>query len=380
MKSVRFGIIGGGLMGRAFAAALGRWSELTESAASVRLTAVSSRTIASMSWFEQSFPSVELATTDYRELLAGDAVDAVYVAVPNHLHQQIYCDVLQAGKHLFGEKPFGIDFEANRVISECIEAHPGLLVRCSSEFPFAPAVQMIGSLIESGEIGRVIEVKAAFRHSSDLNPDKPLNWKRRSEMNGAYGVMGDLGMHVCHVPFRAGWRPLNVRAILSNIVKTRPNGSGGRVPCDTWDNATLLCEAHDQSAGDSFPMTFRTQRISPGETNTWELEILGTHTSVRFSTKNINVLHVLRYEGGAQEWRTLDIGHKMTFGTITGSIFEVGFGDLMLQMIASFVCELATDSPLNRFARCVTPDEVAWSHRLFSAALRSHANASVEVV
>jgi predicted dehydrogenase len=367
-------------MGRAFASALARWHELAEPAAAAELTAVSSRTAASTAWFGQSFPNLELATTDYRELLASDAVDAVYVAVPNHLHEQIYCDVLRSGKHLFGEKPFGIDQEANSVISTCIQEHPELLVRCSSEFPFAPAVQMIGDLIESGEIGRVIEVNAAFRHSSDLNPEKPLNWKRQIEVNGAYGVMGDLGMHVCHVPFRAGWRPGNVRAILSNIVTTRPDGTGARVACDTWDNATLLCETNDPSSGTTFPMTLRTQRISPGETNTWELEILGTRTSMRFSTKNINVLHLLRYDGSGQEWRDLDIGHKTRFPTITGGIFEVGFGDLMLQMVAAFVAELATEGPAPRFATCVTPDEVAWSHRLFTAALRSQSGGTTEAV
>ena len=39
--------------------------------------------------------------------------------------------------------------------------------------------------------------------------------------------MGDLGMHPCHMPFRAGWYPKNVRTILSNIVKERPDGKGG---------------------------------------------------------------------------------------------------------------------------------------------------------
>ena len=57
--------------------------------------------------------------------------------------------------------------------------------------------------------------------------------------------MGDLGMHACHIPFRAGWNVHNTRAILSNIMTTRPDGKGNTVPCETWDNATLLCEASD---------------------------------------------------------------------------------------------------------------------------------------
>ena len=36
------------------------------------------------------------------------------------------------------------------------------------------------------------------------------NWKRRAETNGAYGCLGDLGMHALHLPLRARWAPLDV--------------------------------------------------------------------------------------------------------------------------------------------------------------------------
>ena len=56
-------------------------------------------------------------------------------------------------------------------------------------------------------IGQIIEANTGFLHSSDLDPSKPINWKRMTEFNGEYGVLGDLGLHALHVPYRAGWRP-----------------------------------------------------------------------------------------------------------------------------------------------------------------------------
>ena len=123
-----------------------------------------------------------------------------------------------------------------------------LLVRCSSESVFYPAMQRLCGLIATGAFGRILEANTGFLHSSDLDPGKPINWKRMIEFNGEYGVMGDLGMHACHVPFRAGWTPRNVRAVLSNLVRQRPDGRGGMVACETWDNATLFCEARDPAS------------------------------------------------------------------------------------------------------------------------------------
>ena len=381
MKTIRLGFIGTGLMGREIASAVARWCHLEDTGVRPVITALCGRTLppARVAWFRDHFPSIRLVTSDHRELAASAEVDAVYCAVPHHLHAGMYTDVLRAGKHLLGEKPFGIDQAANTAILAAIREHPELLVRCSSEFPFFPAVQRIFALAESGAFGRVIEVNTGFLHSSDLDPAKPLNWKRTRAANGDYGVMGDLGMHVCHVPFRLGWRPRDVRAVLSNIVTERPDGKGGRAPCDTWDNATLLCEAEDRD-GVRFPWTLRTQRIAPGQKNTWYVEIAGTKASARFSTKNPKRLELLTYSGGEQAWQEIDVGYTGAFKAVSGEIFEFGFPDAMLQMTAAYLHELAHGRPLRPSAGCVTPEETALSHRLFTAALRSHEHGTTEKV
>lgn len=381
MKEIRFGIVGGGLMGREAASAMARWCHLPEMDVKPVLTGLCSRSASTFDWYKDHFgSSLAITTHDYRELLASDQVDAVYIAVPHDLHEQFYIDAIKAGKHLFGEKPFGIDKKANDAILACAAAHPDVFVRCCSQMPFFPGVQKIGSLIESGVLGTIIEVETGFLHSSDMNVDKPINWKRMIEVNGEYGVLGDLGMHACHVPFRAGWKPQNVRAILSDIVKQRPDGKGNTVPCKTWDNGTLLTEALDPKTGETFPWTFKAQRIAPGEKNTWYVNILGTKTSVRFSTKNPKRLEMLTYDGSEQTWGQIDMGMDTAYKSVTGGIFEFGFSDAIQQMWAGFCYELHHGKPITPFGGCVTPDEVALSHRLFTAALESQKQRSVVAV
>jgi predicted dehydrogenase len=380
MNTIRFGIVGCGLMGREFASAAARWCHLVNLPARPDIVAVCDQNPALFGWYAAQCPELKQQTTEYRELLANQDVDAVYAAVPHHLHEEIYTATIRAGKHLMGEKPFGIDLAAAEAIMAAADQRPGGLIRCSSESVFFPAMQRIGAMIEERRFGRILEVDTGFLHSSDLDPDKPLNWKRMVRYNGEYGVLGDLGMHACHLPLRAGWRPRNVRAILSDVVQERPDGKGGRARCDTWDNAVLLCETADPATGERFPWTMKTQRIAPGQRNHWYTRINGTRASARWSSVAPDVLEVLEYNGKEQVWGTIQTGHETAYKTITGDIFQFGFTDSILQMWAAFVQEISGGQALKKFAGCVTPAEALLSHRIFTAALESHRNAQVVAI
>lgn len=370
-REIRFGVIGCGLMGKEFASAAARWCHLTEVDFAPRIVAVCDANPASMSWFQQNIPSIESAYLDYKQLLADQAVDAVYCAVPHHLHERIYVDIIEAGKHLLGEKPFGIDKQANDSILAAIEANPQVIVRSSSEFPFFPGAQQIIQWVNEEKFGRIIEVEAGFWHSSDLDPNKPINWKRRIATNGEYGCMGDLGLHVLHLPLRFGWKPDNVRALLSKIIDKRPDGQGEASPCETWDNAILACDVKNEDQ--HFPMILSTKRIAPGHANTWYIRIHGTEFSAEFTTKNPKQVSSLPYQpGGQQAWHVMDAPYKSAYSTITGGIFEFGFSDSILQMWAAFCDEVVHGQQgMSQPFTCATPEEAAGSHCLFTAALES---------
>lgn len=370
-KIIRFGVIGCGLMGKEFASAAARWCHLTNVDFEPKIVAVCDAVPAATAWFEESVPTVENAYTDYKELLADPSIDAIYCAVPHNLHEQIYVDIIQAGKHLLGEKPFGIDQKANKAIQAAIEKHPEVIVRCSSEFPFYPGAQQLIQWVEENKFGKIIEVEAGFWHSSDLDPTKAINWKRRIATNGEYGCMGDLGMHVLHLPMRFGWKPKSVRALLSRIIPERPDNKGNIVPCETWDNAILACDV--DTGEQSFPMVLSTKRIAPGNANTWFMRIQGTEFSAEFTTKNPKQVASLPYTpGGVQAWHIVDAPYKSAYSTITGSIFEFGFSDSILQMWAAFCDELIHGSKMQQNFSCATPEEAAGSHLVFTAALESN--------
>jgi predicted dehydrogenase len=307
-------------------------------------------------------------------VLSNSSVDAIYCAVPHNLHGQLYQDIIRSGKHLFGEKPFGINQQANSEIMKVIQDHPNVFVRCSSEFPYYPGAYRIAQMVRENRFGKIIEVEAGFWHSSDLDPNKKINWKRQIAINGEYGCMGDLGMHVLHLPLRFGWWPKNVRAFLSNIVKERPDQNNQLVPCETWDNAILACEV--ETLDQEFPMLLSMKRIAPGHANTWFIRISGTELSAEFTTKKPKQLMTLPYSSNREQaWHVGDVPYQSAYSTITGGIFEFGFSDSILQMWAAFCDELVNGTP-GQPLYCATPEEAAQSHALFTAALESQQTAT----
>ncbi len=368
MKTLNWGIIGGGLMGREFASALGRWFALTDkNVPPAQLVGVCDLNPAARDWFAR-VPSVTQITDSADELLSNPAIDAVYVALPHNLHREFYLQTLRAGKDLLAEKPFGMDLEAAQIVRD-EAAKLGRFVRCSSEMPFWPGAGRIWEMARDlDNLGRVLEVRASFLHCSDLDPNKAANWKRQNKFCGEPGVMNDLGMHVAHIPLRLGWKPTRVYAQLQRGFASRPDGRGGVVACDTWDNALLHCDA--LIGGESVPMRWETKRMAPTETNTWSLEIVGTKGGAKFSTKTPKTLYLFE-NGREQSWNAIDLGHKSAFETVTGGIFEFGFPDSITQMLAAFSAERG--GVLGDKFGMATPDEAVASHQVWAAALQSHA-------
>ena len=368
MKTIKFGVIGCGLMGKEFASAAARWCHLSDDIAKPEIVAVCDFNEEATAWFKNNFASVNFVTKDYKELLKREDVEAVYCALPHNLHASVYSDIIRAGKHLLGEKPFGIDKQANEEILQAIKENPKVVVRCASEFPFYPACQQLIKWIKENKFGKIIEVRAGFHHSSDMDINKPINWKRMVAINGEYGCIGDLGLHTQHVPFRMGWKPKKVYASLSNIVTERPDKTGKKVPCDTWDNAVMMIETED-SLGNTFPMTLETKRMAPGATNDWCLEVYGLECSAKFNSSAPDIFAYTNSWGKEQAWCKINMGYKPMIPTITGGIFEFGFTDAILQMWATFIKEIEGKEV---FFGCCTPEETELSHKLNTAALISY--------
>ena len=293
--------------------------------------------------------------------------------VPHHLHAQIYCDIIRAGKHLLGEKPFGIDLAANEQILAELRGAPRGLCPLLVGVPLLPRRRTRSSSIcAEGRFGQIIEVEAGFWHSSDLDPQQADQLEAHDRSSTAStAAWATWGCTCCTSRSASAGCRATCAALLSKIVTERPDGKGGMAPCETWDNAILACEV--QTADQHFPMLLSTKRIAPGETNTWFIKIHGTEFSAEFTTKYPRTLRTMTYRPGKpQSWEVLDLGYTPAYPTITGGIFEFGFSDSILQMFAAFCDELVHGAEgMRQPFRCATPEETNLHHRVLTAALES---------
>ena len=93
-------------------------------------------------------------TTDYREILADPAIDAVAIATPVRTHFALALQALQHGKHVLVEKPLAAAVEE----AECLveeAATRGLVLMVDHTFLYTGAVRKIKELIDGGQLGRL---------------------------------------------------------------------------------------------------------------------------------------------------------------------------------------------------------------------------------
>ncbi|MFQ6010431.1 MAG: Gfo/Idh/MocA family protein, partial [Candidatus Aenigmatarchaeota archaeon] len=120
-------------------------------------------------WYDRPY-ELEGMTTDYRKLLEDSEIEAVSICTPNRTHYQICKEALEAGKHVFIEKPMTLDYkEALELVELAKEKDRFLAV--GHIFRYDNTIRKARQLVSSGELGEVYTVSLRW-----LNYEEP--WDR----------------------------------------------------------------------------------------------------------------------------------------------------------------------------------------------------------
>jgi predicted dehydrogenase len=134
---------------------------------------------------------------DWRKLIEDPEVDVVDITTPNHLHMEPALAALEAGKHVYCEKPMAVKVEdAQRMGAAAKKARGKTLVAFNNIK--TPAALVAKQIIERGEIGELTRFRGRFDQGFFNDPDLPWSWRCSKDLAGT-GALGDLGAHAVSV-------------------------------------------------------------------------------------------------------------------------------------------------------------------------------------
>lgn len=161
----------------------------------------------------------EKVYTDYRELLADPAIEAVSICTWNNSHAEISIAAVEAGKHVLVEKPLCRTVEEALAVQRAVEA-TGKVLQVGFVRRYDPNAQLLKSLASEGEFGEIYYAKAtAFRRLGN-----PGGWFSDVERSGG-GPLIDIGVHVIDLCWYMMGRPkpVSVSANTYNKLGNRSN-------------------------------------------------------------------------------------------------------------------------------------------------------------
>lgn len=129
----------------------------------------------------------------YEDVLADPDVDAVVLATPHSLHTEQIVAAAQAGKHVFSEKPLGLDAASARRAAQACADH-GVTLAVGYNWRYQPALQAIRRMIDDGTLGRVLHLEGNFCGPSAYRFPKG-HWRHDRDEVPAGGMTGR-GVHV----------------------------------------------------------------------------------------------------------------------------------------------------------------------------------------
>ncbi|MCX5493889.1 Gfo/Idh/MocA family oxidoreductase [Kaistia dalseonensis] len=226
---------------------------------------------------ENLFPDLESA-------IAWGGFDAAANVTPDAVHYPTTMRLLEAGKHVFCEKPLATNYPLALEMAETAEAK-GVINMVNFTYRNSPALQKARELVASGAIGEIRHFEASYLQSwlvgkqwGDWRTESRWLW-RLSEEHGSKGVLGDVGVHI--VDFASFAADSNVATVESRL-KTFHKAPGDKIgdyPLDANDSAVMTAEFANGALG-----TITATRFATGHANDLSLALFGTAGALEVKT------------------------------------------------------------------------------------------------
>jgi predicted dehydrogenase len=288
----------------------------------------------------------EATAEDWRAVIDSPEVEAVSITAPNAMHRELAVAALEAGKHVWVEKPVGRGVEDTAAVAEAAR-RAGVVTAVGLCYRFAPAVQHARALIRAGEIGAVNHYRGVFLADYANRPDGAASWRFLRAEAGS-GALGDLMAHVVDMAHYLVGPIERLSGRTATMIERRPrlpSGEGSHfsrvaatelVDVENEDWAAALFEFEGGTVG-----SLEASRVIVGPRVRFRFEVHGTRGALAWELERMNELEraQLPEDGGDEGYMTVLAGaeHPDFAAFQPGAGVPMGYDDLRVLEARSFL-------------------------------------------
>jgi predicted dehydrogenase len=343
-RQVGIGVIGMGWMGRVHASSYRRVLEHFPDLG-VRARLVLAADVSEQRRAHAERVGFEATTADWRAVIDDPRVEIVNVTLPNVMHREVAVAALEAGKHLWVEKPVGRGVEDTAAVAEAAQ-RAGVVTGVGFCYRFAPAVQHARALIAAGEIGDVTHYRGVFLADYANRPDAAASWRFDRAAAGS-GALGDLMAHVVDMTHHLVGPIERLSGRTATMIRQRPRASGegthfsrvgsdDLVEVDNEDWAAALFELESGTVG-----SLEASRVIVGPRVQMRFEVHGTRGALTWELERMNELErfQLSDDGRDEGYTTILAGaqHPDFAAFQPGAGVPMGYDDLRVLEARTFL-------------------------------------------
>ncbi len=330
-KELTIGLIGTGFMGKTHVYGFAIADRVFDLPYRLKLVSVAdvSEELAQSAALSLGFES---ATSNWMDLINDKDLDLISITSPNVFHKEMAIAALNAGKHVYCEKPLAPTLEDSEEMVHAAGQSEGK-TQVGFNYLSNPMIVVARDLIKSGELGDIMSFRGIHAEDYMSDPESSYTW-RHDPIGG--GVLGDLGSHIlATAEFLLG--PISeVLGDCVTVIPSRKAENGERREIIVDDISRSYLKFATGVTG-----SIEASWLATGRKMQHDFEVHGTLGSISYSQERLNELHFFsrKDNSGLQGFRKIEASpeHEPYGRFCVAPGHQLGFNDLKAIEISKFV-------------------------------------------
>ena len=338
-KKLNFGVIGSGFMGKTHVFGVSLANRVFDLPYNLHIAKIAdvSESLAGQAASELG---IDKYTGDWRDLITDENIHIINITSPNSLHKEMALAAIEAGKHVYCEKPLSTSASdakemRNAAGASEVKTQVGFNYLCN------PMLRKARQMIIAGDLGEIRGFRGIHAEDYMAAREAPYTW-RHEPLGG--GALADLGSHIiATAEFLVG--PItDVLGTSTTVINSRKDNYGKMKNVEVDDITRVFLKFENGVSG-----SIEANWVATGRKMEHDFEVFGSKGALLFSQERLNELLYFKNDDplGEQGFKTICASpdHEPYGRFCVAPGHQLGFGDLKAIEVKGFVDSIAGLGP-----------------------------------